>query len=126
MCRGHHVCSKCGERDPDHMENECNNIKCANCHAFSRSCGIYKKEKEIMFIKHSNIPFLKARKFVESYIGTKTYFNVAQKVNQPLQDSTSIDKYQKLIGKLINLKANEWLIFQENLKRMHSTETKQS
>ena len=53
------VCDKCGKHDPDHMENECNNIKCANCHeehpAFSRSCAIYKKEKVIMFIKHIKI-----------------------------------------------------------------------
>ena len=106
-------------------------MKCTNCHeehpSFSRSCAIYKKEKEIMFIKHTkNIPFPEARKIVESYMGTKTYANVAQKVNQPPQDSTSIDKYQKLIEKLINLKANEWLTFQENLQRMHSTETKKS
>ena len=111
------------------MENECKNIKCANCHeehpAFSRSCAIYKKEKDIMFIKHTkNIPFPKGRKIVESYVGTKTDATVAQKVNQPPQDSTSIDKYQKLIVKFINLKANKWLTFQENLKRMHSTETK--
>ena len=111
------------------MENECKSIKCANCHeehpAFSRSCAIYKKEKEIMFIKHTkNIPFPEARKIVENYMGT--YANIAQKVNQSPQDSTSIDKYQKLIEKLINLKTNEWLIFQENLKRMHSTEKKQS
>ena len=80
-----------------------------------------------MFIKHTkNIPFPEARKIVESYMGTKTYANVVQKVNQPPQDSTSIDKYQKLIEKLIYLKANEWLTFQENLKRMHSTEMKQS
>ena len=59
-------------------------------------------------------------------MGSKTYTNVAQKVNQPPQDSTSIDKYQKLIEKLINLKANEWLTSQENLKRMYSTEMKQS
>ena len=80
-----------------------------------------------MFIKHTkNIPIPEARKIVESYMGAKTYANVAQKVNQPPQDSASIDKYQKLIEKLINLKANEWLIFQENLKRTHSTETKQN
>ena len=112
-------------------KNECKNKKCANCHeehpAFSRSCAIYKKEKEIMFIKHTkDIPFPEARKIVERYMGTKTYANVALKVSQPPQDSTSIDKYQKLKVKLINLKANEWLTFQENLKRMHSTEMKQS
>ena len=103
------------------MDNECKSIKCANCYeehlAFSRSCAI----------KHTkNIPFPEVRKIVESYMGTKTYANVTQKVNQPPQDSTSIDKYLKLIEKLINLKANEWLTFQENLKRVHSTETKQS
>ena len=113
------------------MENKCKNIKCASCHeehpAFSRSCAIYKKEKEIMFIKCTkDIPIPEARKMIESYIGTKTYANVAQKVNQPPQDITSINKYQKLIEKLINLKASEWLTFQENLKRMHSTEMKQS
>ena len=54
-------------------------------HAFSRICRIYKKEKEIMFIKHTkDIPFPEARKIVESYMGTKTYVNVAQKViNHP-------------------------------------------
>ena len=113
------------------MENECKNIKCANCHvehpAFSRSCVIYKKEKAIMFIKHTkDIPFPEARKIFESYLGTKTYANVALKVNQPPQDSSSIDKYQKLIEKLINLKASEWLTFQENLERMHSTAMKQT
>ena len=112
ICRGGQVCGKCGKRDPDHMENECKSIKCANCHeehpAFSRSCAIYKKEKEIMFNKHTkNIPFPEARKIVESYMGTKTYANVAQKVNQPHQDSTSIDEYQKLIEKSIDLKANK-------------------
>ena len=81
-----------------------------------------------MFIKHiKNIPFPEARKIVESYMGTKIYANIAQKVNQPPQDSTSIDKYQKLIEKLINLKANEWLTFQENLKSVfHWNETKRA
>ena len=80
-----------------------------------------------MFIKLTkNIPFPEARKIVESYMGTKSYANVAQKVNQPPQDITSINKYQKPIEKLINLKANEWLTFRENLKIMHSTVMKES
>ena len=57
ICRGRQVCGKCGERDPDHMVNESKSIKCTNCHeehpAFLRSCAIYKKEKEIKFIKHT-------------------------------------------------------------------------
>ena len=127
-CWGRQICGKCGERG--YMENECKNMKYANCHeehpAFSRICGIYKKEKEIMFVKHTkNIPFPEAWKIVKSYVRTKTYANIAKKINQSPQDSTSINKYQKRIEKLINLKANKWLTFQENLKRMHSTETKQ-
>ena len=99
ICRGYQVCGKCGECDPDQMEHECKSIKCANCHeehpAFSRSCTIYKKEKEIMFIKHTkNIPFPEARKIVESYMGTKTYVNVAQKVN----------KLPRIAHQLINIK----------------------
>ena len=80
-----------------------------------------------MFIKHTkDIPFPEARIIVESFMGTKTYANWAQKVHQPPQNNTSFDKYQKLIEKLINLKGNERLTFQENLKRMQLTETKQS
>ena len=53
-----------------------------------------------MFIKHTkNIPFPEERKIVESYTGTKTYANVAQKVTLQPQDSTSTDRYQKLIKK---------------------------
>ena len=73
---GHHKeicrrCQVCGKHDPDHVENECKNIKCANCQeehpAFSRSCAIYKKEKAIMFIKHTkNIAFLKQGKLLKA------------------------------------------------------------
>ena len=64
LCRGRQVCGKWRERDADHMENECKNIKYAKCHkerpTFSRICGIYKKEKDIMFIKNTkDIPSLK-------------------------------------------------------------------
>ena len=48
-----------------------------------------------MFIwQVKNVPFLEARKIVESYIGAKTYVDVAQKVNQPPQDCTLTDKCQ--------------------------------
>ena len=47
ICRGLQVCV---EHDPDHIENECKNMKCANCHeeylAFSKIWNL--KEKEIM------------------------------------------------------------------------------
>lgn len=35
-----------------------------------------------------NLPFLEARKIVESYIGTKTFANVVQKTNQKPQDTS--------------------------------------
>ena len=117
---------KCGERDPNHTESECEDVKCANCDeqhpAFSRTFEFYKREKEIMHVKHrKNIPFPEARKIVESYIGTRTYANIAQKTNQKPQDITPIDKYKKLIKKTY-----EWPTFQENIKRIYLTEIKQN
>ena len=50
ICRGRQVCGKCGERDPDHYENECKNITCANCHeehsAFQESVQFIRKKKK--------------------------------------------------------------------------------
>ena len=104
ICTGCQVCGKCGERDPNHTESECKDIKCANCHeqypAFSRTCEFYKREKELMHVKHiKNIPFPDARKIVEHYMGTRTYANIAQKTNQKPQDIMPIDKNKKLIKK---------------------------
>ena len=81
------MCGKCGERDPNHKESECKYVKCANYHeqhsAFSWTGEFYKREKEIMHVKHTkNIPFPEARKIVESYMGTRTFTNIAQKTDQ--------------------------------------------
>ena len=58
-------------------------------------------------------------------MGFKTYANEVQKVNQPAQDSTSTDKYPRLLEKLKHFIVKKWLTFQENLKSMHLTESKQ-
>ena len=121
----------CGEHYPNHTKNECRNVKYSNCHvkhpAFSRMCAIYKREKEIMYMKHAkNIPFPERRKIMKSCTGRKTYANVVQKANQTPHDSTLIDKYKELIEQLLNLNTIEWPRFQENLKRMYSTEMKQT
>ena len=54
ICRGRQVVRKCGERDPNHTESECKDVKCANCHeqhsAFLKTCEFYKREKEIMHV----------------------------------------------------------------------------
>ena len=68
-----------------------------------------------MHVKHTkNMSFPEAKKIVESYMGTRTYVNIAQKTNQKFQ-SISI----KNLGKN-NLCINEWPVFQENIKRMYS------
>ena len=71
ICRGRQVCDKCGEHDPVYMENECKSIKCANCNeehpAFSRSCAIYKKEKDNVYQAHKKIYLsLKQGKFLKA------------------------------------------------------------
>ena len=80
-----------------------------------------------MHVKHTkNIPFPEARKIVESYMGTRTYANTAQKqIKKPWTSCQSIS-IKKLIEKIINLNINEWPTFQENIKRMYSTEIKQT
>ena len=69
---------------------------------------------EIMEVKYRrNITFSEARKILESYLKVNTYANVAQAIgnnnNQP-------DKYKALIEKLLQLRPNDWLKIQEQLK----------
>ena len=62
--------AKCMEKNPDHMKEDClKEIECANCRqdhpAYARSCDVYKKEKEILEVKHKRtVSFLEARKIV--------------------------------------------------------------
>ena len=110
-CRGRQTCAKCGEKDPDHAEEDClKEIRCANCEqdhpAYVRTCTVYQKEKEIIEVKHKrNVSFLEARS-VGSYMGESSY------------DRTNDDyKYRILVEKLIKLKANDWPKFQEHPKK---------
>ena len=70
----------------DHTEENCpNETKCSNCQqnqpGFSRSCNIYKREREIMEIKYEkNILFLEARKIVNQYMKENSYTTVALKL----------------------------------------------
>ena len=69
-CRGRETCAKCGEKDPDHMEEDSlKEIRCPNCQqdhtAYSKYCNVYKKEKEILEVKYKkNITFLETRKII--------------------------------------------------------------
>ena len=56
-CRGRQTCAKCGEKYPDHAEEDyLKEIRCANClqehPASTRTCAFYQKEKEIIEEKH--------------------------------------------------------------------------
>ena len=101
-CWGLHTCTKCGEKDLDHMEEVClKEIRCVDCwqnhSAYARSCKAYKKErdtpgsKENSWYLHGQIQWIKIR-------------------------------YRALMEKLIQLKLNNWLKFQEQLKNPHSAE----
>ena len=118
-CRGRQTCSKCGEKDPDHAEEDClKETRCANCQldhlAYARTCTVYQKEKEIIEVKHKrNVSFLKARRIVGSYMGESSYASVARKADRTNDDS----KYRTLVEKLLKLEANNWPKFQEHQKK---------
>ena len=128
VCSGQEICAKCDEKDPDPLEKDClKEIRCSNCWqdhpVYSRSCDIYKKEKEILGVKHKrNITFLEERKIVGSYLGENTYTSIAQSVNPINQDN----KYRALAEKLIQLELNEWPKFQSQLKNLHAAEFQQT
>ena len=122
--RGRQTCAKCGEKDPGHAVEDCmKEIRCANCQqdhpAYARTCAVYQKEKEIIEVKHKrNVSFLEARRIVGSYMGESSYASVARRADRTSDDS----KYRTLMGKLIKLEANDWLKFQEHLKKLHLVE----
>ena len=87
-----HTCAKCGEKDLDHMEEDSlMESICVNCRqdhlAYTRSCNVYKKEKEIFEEKYKrNVSSLEAKKMVGPYMGENSYASVAQKVDALNQD----------------------------------------
>ena len=93
-------------------------ISCSNCgqdyQAYVRSCDIYKKEKKILSVKQQrNVPFLKGRKIVGTYLGENSYTSVARRENITNADN----KYRTLVEKLIQLEVNDWAKVLEQLKK---------
>ena len=117
-CRGQQTCTKCSDKDQDHMVEDClKETRCVNCQqnhlAYARSCKAY--EKEILEVKHKrNVSFLEARKIVGTYMGEKSYA-ISYTINQD-------NRYRALMEKLIQLEPNYWLKFKEQLKNQHSAE----
>ena len=94
-----------------------NEKKYPNCEqdhpANSRSCDIYKKEKEILEVKHKgNVTFLQARKILEPYMGENTKTSVALRADSINQNN----KYRILAEKQILLEPNDGLKFLDHLK----------
>ena len=119
-CRGQHTCAKYGEKDLHYVEEDClKDIWCENYRqdhlANTRSFIVYKKEKEIIDVKHKrNLSFLEARKIVGSYMGENSCTTVAKRADTTNQDN----KYRTLVEKLTQFKANDWPKFQEHLKEL--------
>ena len=71
--QGEHVCRRCGNSNLVHSsEDDCEfGIRCINCKgehvATSRSCPVWKKEKEVVTVKYrEGLSFPEARKIVEA------------------------------------------------------------
>ena len=121
-CIGRQTCSKWGEKDPDHAEEDClKEIRCAHYQldhlAYARTCTVY--QKEIIEVKHKrNVSFLEARRIVRRYMGESSYASVARRADRTNDDT----KYRTLVEKLLELEANDWPKFQEHLKKLPSDE----
>ena len=103
-CRGQQTCAKCGEKDLDHMAEDClKEIRCSNCQqghpAYARSCDIDKKEKEILEVKpKTSVSFQKARK-------TEGFF---MRENRLLLHGEWIQSTKKMNTELLWRKGSSW------------------
>ena len=127
-CRGRQACAKCGEKEPNHKEEECSKpIRCPNCQqdhpAYAIYFEIFRKEKETIEVKHKrNVSFLETKKIVGSYMSKTSYAPVTRSAVTSNHD----DKYRTLINKPINLDPSEWLKFLAELKIEHTKKIQQT
>ena len=93
---GHHrkacgrwqTCVKCGEKDPDHVEEDC--LKEIDVQTAGKIIRLTqglamftKKEKEIIEVKHKrNLSFMEARKIVGSYMGENCKASIARSADR--------------------------------------------
>ena len=93
---------------------------------FTRSCDIYRREREIVEIQNKrNTTFIKSGKTVDSKMGTNAYTYLAQRAN-PIRNSNQPDNYRALDKKLIQLELNDSPKYLEQLKNLHSAEIHQT
>ena len=80
----------------EEFPNETKGSNCQENHCtFSRTCNIYKREKEIMKVKYRKIICLEARKIMETYIKDSTYANIAQKAS-PITEINNLPAIPKI------------------------------
>lgn len=85
-CRGKPTCARCGQKE--HNNEKCErDPQCVNCEgahgAYSRSCPVWKREKEIITLKtKENIPYPEARKRI-AFQEKGTFAEVAKRGPQP-------------------------------------------
>ena len=111
-CRVWPTCAKCREKDPNYMKEGClKEIWGATCWqdhlAYARSCDVYKKEKEILEVKHwRNLSFLEAKKIV----GENSFTSVSRRSDTINQEN----KYRTLVENLIRFEPSDWPKFQKH------------
>ena len=72
LSQGEDLCRRCGNTNANHKSEVCDfEIKCINCKgehvATSRSCPVWKKEKEVVTLKYTeSLSFPESRKIVEA------------------------------------------------------------
>ena len=85
------LCRRCGETANDHDEKTCSKVmKCVKCGgehmATSRACDHWRKEKEIVTVKHrESLSFPEARKVVENRYRLSSSNSTVVKANKKVE-----------------------------------------
>ena len=109
-CTRKQVCVKCGEQEPNHIEESCkNSLNCNNCkgnhRADSKYCKIWEREKEIIKMKITkNITFPEARWLIENPFNKLTFSQVTRTPSNQVENEAKTQiKTTKIEEELTNL-----------------------
>ena len=108
-CTRKQVCVKCGEQEPNHIEESCkNSLNCNNCkgnhRADSKYCKIWEREKEIIKMKITkNITFPEARRLVENPFNKLTFSQVTRTPSNQVENEAKTQIKTTKIEELTNL-----------------------
>ena len=111
-CTRKQVCVKCGEQEPNHIEESCkNSLNCNNCkgnyRADSKYCKIWEREKEIIKMKITkNITFPEARRLIENPFNKLTFSQVTRTPSNQVENEAKTQiktiKIEEGLTNLIN------------------------